>query len=449
MEQIKENKMGTNPVFRLIISMSLPAIFSMLIQSMYNIVDSIFVAKIGEDALAAVSLASPVQFLLIAFGVGTGVGINSLISRRLGEKNREAADSAATHGLFLAVVTWAVFAVLGLVAVRPFFALFHPTEQVMGLGIAYTQIVMVFSMGVFVQIICERMLQATGNMIYPMIFQLMGAVINIILDPILIFGLLGFPKLGVAGAAIATVLGQIIACIFSLYIVLTKDHEVSIQLRGFRPQWEIIKQIYVVGAPSIVMQSVGSFLLMAINGILIGFSQAAVSVMGVYQKLQSFVFMPVFGLNNGVMPIMGYNFGARKKERLLSALKIGGLLALGIMFLGLLIFWIFPRELLMIFSATPEMLEIGIPALRTISLCFVPAALGIMVSTFFQGVGNGKYSLYISMLRQVVIILPVAYLFSKIGLSWVWWAYPIAEGVSLIASLLLFLKLYRAKIADL
>ena len=221
------------------------------------------------------------------------------------------------------------------------------------------------------------------------------------------------------------------------------------RLRGFRPQWEIIKQIYVVGAPSIVMQSVGSFLLMAINGILIGFSQAAVSVMGVYQKLQSFVFMPVFGLNNGVMPIMGYNFGARKKERLLSALKIGGLLALGIMFLGLLIFWIFPRELLMIFSATPEMLEIGIPALRTISLCFVPAALGIMVSTFFQGVGNGKYSLYISMLRQVVIILPVAYLFSKIGLSWVWWAYPIAEGVSLIASLLLFLKLYRAKIADL
>ena len=449
MNKPAENKMGTAPVARLILSMSLPAMFSMLVQSLYNIVDSIFVAKIGESALAAVSLAFPIQTLMIAVAVGTGVGINSLISRRLGEGDRKAADRAASHGIFLGVISWAVFALLGVFFSRPFFQLFSANGAVIQAGTDYLSIVTILSMGVFVEISVEKTLQATGNMIYPMIFQLIGAVINLIMDPVLIFGLLGFPAMGVAGAALATVLGQIISMIYSLYIVFRKDHEVTIRLKGFRFHARTVKDIYTVGAPSILMQSIGSVLNIGLNAILAGFSEAAVSVLGVYYKLQSFVFMPVFGLNQGVMPIMGYNYGARNRRRVLDALKWGCIIAVCIMAVGCVLFMGFPQLLLGMFNPTAEMLEIGVPALRTISLCFLPAALGILASTLFQAIGMGSRSLIISILRQVVIILPAAYLFSKISLASVWYAFPLAEVVSLLVSILFVWQVYRLKLRHL
>ena len=449
MNKPAENKMGTAPVARLILSMSLPAMFSMLVQSLYNIVDSIFVAKIGESALAAVSLAFPIQTLMIAVAVGTGVGINSLISRRLGEGDRKAADRAASHGIILGVISWAVFALLGAFFSRPFFQLFSTNGAVIQAGTDYLSIVTILSMGVFVEISVEKTLQATGNMIYPMIFQLIGAVINLIMDPVLIFGLLGFPAMGVAGAALATVLGQIISMIYSLYIVFRKDHEVTIRLKGFRFHARTVKDIYTVGAPSILMQSIGSVLNIGLNAILAGFSEAAVSVLGVYYKLQSFVFMPVFGLNQGVMPIMGYNYGARNRRRVLDALKWGCIIAVCIMAVGCVLFMGFPQLLLGMFNPTAEMLEIGVPALRTISLCFLPAALGILASTLFQAIGMGSRSLIISILRQVVIILPAAYLFSKVSLASVWYAFPLAEVVSLLVSILFVWQVYRLKLRHL
>lgn len=449
MSKPAENKMGTAPVARLILSMSLPAMFSMLVQSLYNIVDSIFVAKIGESALAAVSLAFPIQTLMIAVAVGTGVGINSLISRRLGEGDRKAADRAASHGIILGAISWAVFALLGVFFSRPFFQMFSTNGAVIRAGADYLSIVTILSLGIFVEISVEKTLQATGNMIYPMIFQLIGAVINLILDPILIFGLLGFPAMGVAGAALATVLGQIISMIYSLYIVFRKDHEVTIRLKGFRFHARTVKDIYTVGAPSILMQSIGSVLNIGLNAILAGFSEAAVSVLGVYYKLQSFVFMPVFGLNQGVMPIMGYNYGARNRKRVLDALKWGCIIAVCIMAVGCVLFMGFPQLLLGMFNPTAEMLEIGIPALRTISLCFLPAALGILASTLFQAIGMGSRSLIISILRQVVIILPAAYLFSKISLASVWHAFPLAEVVSLLVSILFVWQVYRLKLRHL
>ena len=449
MNKPAENKMGTAPVARLILSMSLPAMFSMLVQSLYNIVDSIFVAKIGESALAAVSLAFPIQTLMIAVAVGTGVGINSLISRRLGEGDRKAADRAASHGIILGVISWAVFALLGVFFSRPFFQLFSANGAVIQAGTDYLSIVTILSMGVFVEISVEKTLQATGNMIYPMIFQLIGAVINLIMDPVLIFGLLGFPAMGVAGAALATVLGQIISMIYSLYIVFRKDHEVTIRLKGFRFHARTVKDIYTVGAPSILMQSIGSVLNIGLNAILAGFSEAAVSVLGVYYKLQSFVFMPVFGLNQGVMPIMGYNYGARNRRRVLDALKWGCIIAVCIMAVGCVLFMGFPQLLLGMFNPTAEMLEIGVPALRTISLCFLPAALGILASTLFQAIGMGSRSLIISILRQVVIILPAAYLFSKISLASVWYAFPLAEVVSLLVSILFVWQVYHLKLRHL
>lgn len=449
MSMTKENKMGTQPMLRLIVSMSLPAMFSMLVQSLYNIVDSMFVARLGEEALTAVSLAFPVQTLLIAVAVGTGVGINSLVARRLGEGRREEADHAATHGVLLALASWLVFAILGLCATRAFFQAFSDNPQVVDMGCQYLYVVTIASLGVFMEINLEKTLQATGNMIYPMVFQLIGAVANIILDPILIFGLLGMPRMGVLGAAVATVIGQLLAMAYSLYITLRKEHEVKISFQHFRLRGRTIRDIYAVGLPSIVMQAIGSVLNMGLNAILIAFSEAAVSVMGVYYKLQSFVFMPVFGLTQGVMPIMGFNFGARNKARMLSALRYGCFIALGIMAAGTLLFLLLPRQLLMMFNASAQMLEIGIPALRIISICFIPAALGILFSTTFQAVGKGNYSLIISLLRQLIVILPVAYLMSRMGLVYFWYAFPIAEGVSLLASIGLYGRLYRTHIRDL
>ena len=449
MEQIKENKMGTARMFPLIMSMSLPAMFSMLMQSFYNIVDSYFVAKVSEDAFTAVSLAFPVQNLLIAVAVGTAVGLNSLISRRLGEGRREEANAAAAHGIVLGLLSWLVFAVLGALFTRMFFEAFTDSASVISMGCDYTYIVTIVSGGVFVEINMERILQATGNMVYPMIFQLTGCIANIILDPIFIFGLLGVPKMGVAGAAIATVIGQILACLLSLYIGLCKKHEVHITLRGFRMNGRLVRDIYAVGVPSIIMQSIGSFMVAGLNAILISFSNAAVSVFGAYFKLQSFVFMPVFGLTHGVMPILGYNYGAGNRHRLLSGLKIGCMIAIVIMAAGVVPFWVAPGALLRVFEASEEMMTIGVPALRTISLCFIPAALGILFSTLFQAVGMGKNSLFISLLRQLVVLLPCAFVLSKFGLAFVWYAFPAAEVVSLITSVFIMRHIYHTHIKNL
>ncbi|MBC8571068.1 MATE family efflux transporter [Oscillospiraceae bacterium NSJ-54] len=443
--------MGTQPMLGLIIKMSLPAMFSMLIQSLYNVVDSIFVAQVGENALTAVSLAFPIQMLMIAMGVGTGVGLNSLISRRLGEKKIEDANDAANHGAILGVATWILFALIGILFTKPFFHAFTQDPTIFQMGCDYTYVVTIFSFGVFVEINNERTLQATGNMIYPMIFQLLGAVTNIILDPIFIFGWLGLPAMGVKGAAIATVLGQIIAMAYSTYILQCKDHAVKVGFKHFKFKPRIVADIYKVGFPSIIMQAIGSVLIVFLNGILATFSSTAVAVLGVYYKLQSFVFMPVFGLNNGIMPIMGYNYGARNRKRLMDATRIGLIIAVAIMAVGTVIFMALPRQLLGFFNPSPQLLEIGIPALRIISLCFIFAALGIVFSTFFQAIGNGFISLLISLLRQLVLILPAAYLLAKIvgTVVAVWWAFPIAEAFSFLASLGLFLYVYRKRIKDL
>ena len=449
MEEIKENKMASTPMLKLIISMSLPSMFSMLIQALYNVVDSMYVAYSSQAALTAVSLAFPVQMLMIAVSVGTGIGINSLVSRRLGEKRFAEANSAATHGVLIAIVSWLLFVVLGILFIQPYFSMLDASAEVKQMAITYTNIVIFVSIGCFLEVNLEKTLQATGNMIYPMLFQLVGAVTNIILDPIFIFGYLGVPAMGIAGAAIATVTGQIVAMIFAIIIIFTKSHDVHITFKKFKINWTTIKDIYVVGVPSIVMQAIGSVLTTALNWILIGFSEAAVSVFGIYYKLQSFIFMPVFGLTHGVMPIMGYSFGARKKQRLVSALKYGCVIAVIIMAVGMLIFMIIPDKLLMMFNATDEILKIGVPALRTISLCFVSAAIGIIFSTLFQALGLGFNSLLVSLLRQIIILLPAAYFLSKISLDAVWYAFVIAEFVSLIASILIYWGVYKTRIRNL
>lgn len=441
-----QNKMGTEPMLKLILSMSLPAIFSMLVQSLYNVVDSFFVSKISENALTAVSYAAPAQMLMISVAVGTGIGINSLVSRRLGEGNQKAADNAATHGLLLGVANWVVFALLGIFFSGTFIHSMTSNPEIAEWGTQYLSIVLIASTGLFVELVLEKTLQATGNMIYPMIFQLIGAVINIILDPIFIFGLLGVPKFGVAGAAIATVLGQIIAMVYALIIALCKKHRVHIGFKGFQFHGKTVKDIYAVGFPSMLMQSVGSVLITVMNLILGTFTETAVAVYGIYFKLQSFVFMPVFGLTHGVLPIMGFNYGAGNKKRLMDALKMGCYIALGIMAAGTLLFMLLPKELLLIFDASDNMLEIGIPALRMISLCFIPAAIGILFSTLFQAIGMGGKSLLISILRQVVILIPVALLMAQFGLGYVWTAFPIAETVSLVASIVIFLQVKKHKV---
>ena len=440
MEQIQENKMGTQPILPLILKMSIPAMFSMLVQSLYNVVDSYFVAKISEQALTAVSLANPAQTLMISFAVGTGVGVNSLVSRRLGQHNQKEADAAATHGVILAVLTWLVFLLLGLFASGPFISSTTTNPEIAKLGTQYLTIVLAASVGCFVEIAFEKTLQATGNMIWPMVFQLTGAVINIIFDPILIFGLLGFPAMGVIGAAVATVFGQIMSMILSIVVMFVGEHKVTVSLRGFRFSGRIVRDIYAVGIPSILMQSISAILNGVMNQILISFNETAVAVYGIYFKVQSFIYMPVFGLTHGVMPIMGYNFGAAKRKRLLSALFWGSVIATLIMVVGVVIFAGFPQVVLEIFNASDHMMEMGVPAFRTIAICFIPSAFGIMFSTLFQAIGKGSSSLIISVLRQLVLIIPAALILSQFGLMYVWFAFPIAEGISLIFSILLYLR---------
>jgi len=426
--QPQENKMGVMPVNRLLVSMSAPVMLSMLVSALYNIVDSIFVSRISENALNAVSLAFPVQNLMIAVATGTGVGINALLSKSLGQKNFERANQAASNGVFLGVCSYVVFAILGGLLSRPFFLVQTEVAEIVDQGTVYTLINTLFSFGIFIQITFERLLQSTGKTLYTMVTQLLGAVINIIFDPILIFGF----HMGVAGAAAATVLGQIIAAVFSIYLNAKKNTEITLHFRGFRPNWGSIKRIYAVGVPSIIMSAIGSVMTFGMNRILIGFTTTATAVLGVYFKLQSFVFMPVFGLNNGIVPIVAYNFGARKPDRLLKTIKLGMLYATGIMLLGVAVFQLCAAPLLGLFDASDYMLEIGVPALRTISTHFIFAGFCIVSSSTFQALGHGVLSLIISLVRQLAVLLPAAWLLSLSGrLELVWWAFPIAELFSL------------------
>ena len=438
-----ENKMGVMPEGRLLINMSLPMMVSMLVQAMYNIVDSIFVSRISEDALTAVSLAFPLQSLMIAIAAGTGVGVNALISRGLGEKNRERVNKVAANGLFVYALSYIVVAIIGVVAVRPFYAMQTGAgqENIMELGVQYLSVVLIFSFGIFSQFIFERMLQATGRTFLTMISQTIGAIINIILDPILIFGLFGMPKMGITGAAVATVLGQIIAAGVACIYNIKKNTDIDIVIKGFRPDGRIIGDIYKIGIPSIIMQSIGSIMTTGMNLILMGISSTAAAVFGVYFKLQSFFFMPVFGLNNGLIPIISYNYGARNKKRMMTTLKYGYIIAFLLTALGFIAFMLVPDRLLLLFDASKDMLMIGVPALRTIAWHYLIAWFCIVSGTFFQAVGNAMYSLYVSVARQLVVLLPAAYILAKIGgLSLIWWCFPIAEVMSLMASVL-FLKL--------
>lgn len=446
-----QNKMGTAKMLPLIFSMALPAMFSMMVQALYNIVDTYFVSQVSEKAMAAVSLAFPIQNLQIAFAVGTAVGITSLISRRLGESRKAEAESAASHGIVLGLCTAAVFAVYGAFFTTPFFKMFESDPEIVLMGDQYISVCCIFSFGSFVVVMLEKILQATGNMLWPMIFQLVGALINIALDPVFIFGYFGLPAMGVTGAAIATVGGQIISMIFAAIVFAVRPHAISISFKGFRPRWETIKNIYAVGLPAIVMQAIGTVMNMAMNGILSGFSTAAYTVFGLYFKLQSFVFMPVFGLTQGLLPIMGFNYGARNKKRLMQALSQGCLIALFIMLAGMLAFLLLPDKLLGIFNASEELLHIGVPALRTICTCFIFAALGIVSSTLFQAVGRGTYSLIVSIMRQLAVLVPSAWLLSRIfgEVNAVWWAFPVAETVSLLVSVFFFMRLYTREIKSL
>lgn len=442
--QTKENKMGVMPIPRLLITMSLPMMLSMLVQALYNIVDSMFVAQINENALTAVSLAFPIQSLMIALSAGTGVGINALLSRNLGEKKFEDANQAAKNGIFLSLVSFGIMAFIGLTCSHTFFRLQTRDEQIVAYGTQYLTIICILSIGIFMQMTLERLLQSTGKTIYTMITQGIGAIINIIMDPILIFGLFGFPRLEVAGAAIATVTGQIVAVALSVYFNCTKNRELNLNLKGFKPDKKIIATIYQVGIPSIIMQSIGSVMVFGMNKILLMFSSTAAAVFGVYFKLQSFIFMPVFGLNNGMVPIVAYNYGAGRKDRLIETVKLSILYAMCLMVIGFLVFQLMPVKLLMLFEASETMLAIGVPALRTISYSFLLAGFCIICGTMFQALGNGVYSMVVSIARQLVVLLPAAYLLSLTGeVAYVWRAFPIAELMSLGLSVFFMIRIYH------
>lgn len=448
--ETKENKMGVMPVNKLLVTMSLPMIISMLVQALYNIVDSVFVSRIGEDALTAVSLAFPIQSLMIAVSVGTGVGINALLSRSLGEKNFDEANRAANNGIFLSFLNYLIFAIFGLFFSRMFFESQTSDPVIIQYGTEYLAICTIFSVGIFLQVTFERLMQSTGRTIYNMITQGMGAIINIVLDPILIFGLFGMPKMGVAGAAAATVIGQILAMLLSWYLNKTKNLEIHLTIKGFRPNKKTIGNIYVVGFPSIIMQSISTVMTFGMNKILMMFSSTAVAVFGVYFKLQSFIFMPVFGLNNGMVPIVAYNYGAKNRKRIVDTVKLSTAIAVGFMLIGVLIFQVFPAPLLRMFNASEEMLRIGVLALRIISISFVFAGVSINIVSVFQALGNGVYSLIISVVRQLIVILPVAYLFAKfVGLDAVWFAFPISEIVSVVMCLLMYRHMYQQKLKNL
>ncbi len=439
-----ENKMGTMPVNRLIVTMALPMMISMLVQALYNVVDSIFVSRISEDALTAVSMAFPMQNLLIGLASGLAVGMNALVSRALGEKKQDTANQMAMHGVFLGVCGYLIFLILGLTIARWFFVVQGASAAIADYGHDYLSVVMCMSFGIYVEIIFERMLQSTGKTIYTMFTQGLGAIFNIIFDPILIFGLFGAPKLGIAGAAWATVLGQILAGCLALIFNTKVNKELQLDFRKFRPELKAIGQILYIGIPSVLMVAIGSIMTFSVNRILVVFSSTAVAVFGVYFKLQSFAFMPIFGLNNGMVPIIAYNYGAVKPERMIKTLKLAIFYATCIMLIACIIFQTLPGQLLLLFSASDEMLSIGIPALRILSVCFLVAGANVVISSFFQAVGNGVYSMLMSLFRQLVFLVPLAVLFSKSGnVNMVWLAWPIAEVAAVACNIIFMYRINR------
>ena len=445
---MEENKMGVLPINKLIISMSLPIMISMLVQALYNIVDSIFVAKISENALTAVSMAFPIQNLMIAVGAGTAVGVNALLARALGAKDFERVNKIAENAVFLVVAGYALFLAIGLLLVEPFYRSQTDIEEIVTCGIDYLTICCCLSFGVFTQVMFERLLQATGKTFYTMITQGTGAIVNIIMDPIMIFGLLGFPKMGVAGAAAATVIGQVVAGILSVWLNHTRNHEVKINMKGARPDFQIIGQIYKIGIPSIIMQAIGSVMTYSMNRILISFTATATAVFGVYFKLQSFVFMPIFGLNNGIIPIVAYNYGAKNRERVLSAVKHGVVYAMSIMVVGFLVFQLMPVPLLRLFNASETMIGKGDPALRINSISFILAGFCIGCGSVFQALGCSVYSMLVSVARQLLVLLPTAYGLAMLGnVALVWWAFPIAELMSLVMTILFLMRVNQTIIS--
>lgn len=439
----KRNPMGYENILPLLIKMSFPVMLSMFIQSLYNIVDSYFVAQISEKALRATSLAYPIQIIIVALGVGTGTGLNSLISRSLGSDNQEKADQAAMHGLIAALISSLIFILFRYTFMDGFFDYFTKDPEVKMMGMEYLGLVSNFAFLSIIQITIEKAIQGTGKMMWTMIIQLLGAIINIILDPIMIFGLYGFPAMGIRGAAIATLIGQGAGALLGVFVLFSNKIDLNINFLNFKFSKNILKEIYNVGFPSIVMQSITALVTTIMNLILIRHSEMAVSILGIYFKLQSFIFMPVFGLSQGVLPLIGYNYGARNKERIEEAFKWGMRLTTIIMLVGTILFQLFPKELMGIFSDNPKMIDMGVYTLRIISISFVFAAIGITNSTFFQALGLGKYSLIVTFLRQLIIIIPVAYLLSFVGLNYIWLAYPIAEVFSTIVSVILQRKVQK------
>lgn len=448
---IQENKMGIMPIGKLVFNMSLPMMVSMMVQALYNIVDSIFVAKLSENALTAVSLAFPLQTLLIAVATGTGVGMNALLSKSLGEKDFKKANKTATNAAFIYAVSYIIFLILGFTVVKPFYRsqVGSADAEIMTMGVDYLSTVMIFSFGIFTQVFFERLLTSTGRTIFSMTSQLSGAVTNIILDPILIFGMFGAPKMGVTGAAVATVIGQCVAGLVAGTCNHKFNHEVRFQFKGFKPDFKIIGTIYAVGIPSIIMQSIGSVMTYCMNRILIEFSSTATAVFGVYFKLQSFFFMPVFGLNNGITPIIAYNYGARQRKRMVKTIKVSLVTAFCLTFIGFVLFESIPQALLGLFNASNDMLKIGVPALRTIGVHYLIAWFCIIAGTVFQALGKAVFSMVVSIMRQFVVLVPAAYLLAKFGgLHMVWWSFPIAEVMSFIVSLTFLIKIWNDIIKD-
>lgn len=444
---MEQNKMGVMPVNKLLISMSLPMMISMLVQALYNIVDSMFVAQLSENALTAVSLAFPAQNLMIAVGTGTGVGINALISRSLGEKNKERANLIANNGLVLYVLSGIAFAIFGIFFSGVFFRAQTSDPEIVQLGTDYLRICCLLSTAIFLQFGFERILQATGRTFYTMLTQGLGAIINIIMDPILIFGLFGAPCLGIKGAAIATVFGQVCAACLACWFNKKKNDDIVINPKKYPLNGHAVKAIYAIGVPSICMASIGSIMTFGMNKILIAFTSTAAAVFGVYFKLQSFIFMPVFGMNNGMVPIIGFNYGARKPDRLMQTMRLATKYAMTMMGVGTILFWAFTPQLLKIFNASEQMLAIGVPALRIISIHFLLAGFNIIRISTMQALGHGVISLIVSILRQLFVLLPSAFIFSRIGgLNATWFAFPLAESVALIITIIFFGKVYRNEI---
>lgn len=449
-ETLQENKMGVMPVGKLLVNMALPMIISMLVQAFYNIVDSVYVSQVSESAVTALSLAFPVQNMQIGFAVGVGVGVNALLSQSLGRKDQESVNWAAGQGVFLALVATALFMLFGFFGVRPYYTMQSTVAETVEGGIAYTSICCIFTVGVFIQVLCERLLQATGRAMQTMILQGTGAIINIILDPVFIHGWWGMPKMGVAGAAVATVIGQCTGAVLGIYLNLRHNPEVQLHVKFMKPNWKVIAPILEVGIPSVVMNGIGSVMNFGMNQILQGFNEVATGVFGIYYKLQSLFFMPLFGINNATISILAFNYGARKPKRIVHTLKLATAVAVCIMLVGLAVFQLFPQALLGMFNPTEEFLAIGVKALRILCLPFPVAAICISLGASFQALGKGSYSTIVSLCRQLIVLLPVAYLLSLTGdVNNVWWSFPIAEVMSALVTGLLFGRLYCQKVKPL